>query len=84
MAHGKRTPAEQEAVYTKILEQDRRNAERVRDERRGAKRRDGEWHLRASIPRELHDAMIRTTGDKGYWRHGGTKVLQKHGLLFPR
>jgi hypothetical protein len=84
MAHGKRTPTEQEALYARILEKDRRNAERVRDARRSTNRGQGEWRHVGTIPRELHDAMIRTTGDKRYWRNGGAKVLQRHGLLFPR
>jgi hypothetical protein len=84
IAHGKRTPVEQEALYAKVVEQDRRNAEIVRDARRGTNRGTGEWRHVGTIPRELHDAMIRTTGDKKYWRHGGLKTLQKHGLAFPR
>lgn len=82
IAVGHRTPDEQEAVYSKLIEHERQNADAARNARRGTRRQDGEIRKVGVIPRELYSAMQRTTGNKSYWQDEGKKALKEHGLLF--
>jgi hypothetical protein len=83
MAHGKRSPAQQEAVYNKVIGDKRKAAAATRAARKGTKRKCGEVRSIGSIPRELYIAKIRETGDKRYWDREPKKVLKQHGLAFP-
>lgn len=81
-AHGKRTPAQQEAVLRKLVAHERQVANDVRRARSGTRRGSCEMPKIGVIPRELYTAMQRTTKNKNYWLEGGKKALKRHGLLF--
>lgn len=81
-AEGIRTPAQQEALYTKVIAQKRMLAGKAKRHRRGSKRGHGELRHVGSIPTELFRAVQRTSGDTHVWKRGGRDLLRKHGLLF--
>lgn len=83
ISKGTRTDAQQEALYSEMVQSKRKAAAATKAARKGTKRPEGELRHIGSVPRELHIAMTRSTGNKRYWDQGDIKkTLKRHDLLF--
>jgi len=82
MARGKRSDAQQEAVYSKMIQAARKRAKATKEARKGTRRKDTELRHVGSIPRELYSAVVQSTGDRRVWDQGGDKILKRMGLHF--
>ena len=83
IARGYRTPAQQEAVYSRIVKHERKVAEEVRAKRRNTRRQDGEMRKIGVVPREKWEQEIQRSGNRTVWTEGGKKMLAEQDLLFP-
>ena len=75
-----RGPKEQQALYTKIIENQRKRAKQK--SRDMGRRKEGELRMVGNVPRELFQARINQTGDKNYWFREGKAALRREGLSF--
>jgi hypothetical protein len=82
VARRKRSPSQQEIVYSRLIKRARKQADLERRQRRCKKNPDGTIRRKAVIPRELWVAEQRRTGNKNYWLDEGEKALKQHDLLF--
>lgn len=84
VSNGARTDHEQEAAYSKLIKGRRKKAAAKQRAMRkmGKVSGAGDCRMVSSIPRELYEARINQTGDKGYWRHEGDRALKRDGLHF--
>jgi len=82
VAHGHRTPEEQERVYREVYKEEQEQAAEVAKLRKGTRRSDCEWRKIATVPREAFEAEKHVQDNKQAWQDGGRELLKKTGWLY--
>lgn len=81
IAHGHRTPKQQEAFYAKMMAKKRKRAADTKEARKGTRRPDNEIRHIGSMPIEMDVALRREHGQR-CMEHETKDMLKKHGCLF--